>query len=90
MAAWTRRREVTRSASPAQPAGQIPTALDEPVDHCRQRAGSGGLGLAQPLADHVGHAVAAHRHAVERVGDLHRALLVGDDDQLAATRAAPP
>ena len=41
------------------------------------------LALAHPLADHVGHAVAAHAHAVQRVGDLHGALLVGDDDELA-------
>ena len=31
---------------------------------------SGGLGLAHPLADHRGDAVAAHRHAVERVPRL--------------------
>lgn len=35
-----------------------------------------------PLGDHLGDAVAAHADAVESVGDLHRRLLVGDDDQL--------
>ena len=39
--------------------------------------------VADPLGDHRGDTVAAHRHAVERVGDLHGALLVGDDDELA-------
>lgn len=41
-----------------------------------------GSGLTQPLADDLRHTVALHGHAVERVGDLHRALLVRDDDQL--------
>ena len=36
------------------------------------------------LADDGGDAVLAHRDAVEGVGDLHRALLVRDDDELAA------
>ncbi len=35
-----------------------------------------------PLRDHRRDAVVAHGDAVERVGDLHRRLLVGDDDQL--------
>ena len=39
--------------------------------------------VAEALGDDGGDAVAAHRDAVERVGDLHRALLVRDDDQLA-------
>src|SRR5690606_7389618 len=39
-------------------------------------------GLVQPLADDGGHTVAAHRHAVQGVGDLQRPLLVRDDDQL--------
>src|SRR5947207_2959190 len=38
---------------------------------------------AEALADHRGDAVAAHAHAVQRIGDLHRRLLVRDDDQLA-------
>src|SRR4051812_25607236 len=42
----------------------------------------GGLRLAHPLADDLGDAVTAHRDAIERVGDLHGALLVRDDDQL--------
>ncbi len=37
---------------------------------------------AHALRDHRGDAVVAHRDAVQRVGDLHRRLLVGDDDQL--------
>src|SRR5690606_11532537 len=38
--------------------------------------------VVHALADHGRHAVAAHRHAVQRVGDLHGALLVRDDDEL--------
>src|SRR4051794_14807444 len=38
----------------------------------------------QPPRDDLRDAVAAHRHAVQRVGGLHRALLVGDDDELRA------
>src|SRR2546430_4842521 len=42
-----------------------------------------GRGLArQPLRDDLRNAVAAHRHAVERVSRLHRLLLVRDDDEL--------
>jgi isopentenyl-diphosphate delta-isomerase len=37
---------------------------------------------AHALRDHRGDAVVAHGDAVQRVGDLHRRLLVGDDDQL--------
>src|SRR5690625_6549781 len=36
----------------------------------------------QTLGDHSGDAVTAHSHPVERIGDLHGALLVGDHDQL--------
>ena len=36
--------------------------------------------------DHLRDAVAGHRDAVQRVGGLHRALLVGDDDELRAVR----
>src|SRR5690625_4568689 len=36
----------------------------------------------QALGDHRGDAVTAHGHPVERIGNLHGALLVGDDDQL--------
>src|SRR5688572_16823665 len=46
------------------------------------RSWPSGAFLAQSLADHGRDAVAAHGHAVERVADLHRALLVGDHEQL--------
>src|SRR5512132_1716300 len=52
------------------------------------RSGSGGfsdrlvLTVAQPLANDGGDSVITHRGAVERVRDLHRPLLVGDDDEL--------
>ena len=55
------------------------------------RAGGAGVGRGhsgrlsasrRPLADHGRDAVAAHRDAVERVADLHGALLVGDHEQL--------
>src|SRR5690606_34609050 len=38
--------------------------------------------VAHPLADHGGDAVLAHGDAVQGVGDLHGALLMGDDQQL--------
>ena len=38
--------------------------------------------------DHARDPVAAHAHAVERVGGVHRALLVRDDDELGAVRVA--
>src|SRR5688500_3631039 len=34
------------------------------------------------LAQHSRRAAGLHRHAVEAVGGLHRALLVADDDEL--------
>src|SRR5438046_9763186 len=43
---------------------------------------SGGLAGGYLLADYGGDAVAAHGDAVEAVGGLHRAALVGDDDEL--------
>src|SRR5690348_3194626 len=44
--------------------------------------GLGGLAGGYLLADYGGDAVAAHGDAVEGVGGLHRAALVGDDDEL--------
>src|SRR6266568_6251314 len=44
--------------------------------------GLGGLAGGYLLADYGGDAVAAHGDAVEAVGGLHRAALVGDDDEL--------
>src|SRR5437660_8685076 len=45
----------------------------------------GGFLLSgQPTRDDLRHAVVAHRDAVQRVGGVHRALLVGDDDELTA------
>src|SRR5690349_16797338 len=44
---------------------------------------SAGDALGDALADHGRHAVLSHRHAVEGVRDLHRALLMGDHDELA-------
>src|SRR5262245_55827379 len=45
--------------------------------------------LAGELAgDDPRHAVTAHAHAVERVGGVHRPLLVGDDDELGAVGVA--
>lgn len=36
----------------------------------------------QPLGDHLRDAVPAHRDPVQRIGLLHRALLVGDHQEL--------
>src|SRR5690606_42151777 len=63
------------------------------VSHVRAPATRGALAhrtftpslgrlLAHPLGDDGRHTVPAHRDAVERVGDLHRALLVRHDDEL--------
>src|SRR4051812_18712610 len=51
----------------------------------------GGLldGLGKPPRDDLRDAVAGHRDAVERVGGLHRALLVRDDDELGAVAERP-
>src|SRR3954453_18780702 len=49
----------------------------------RYMAGSRSGRFAEALADDRRDAVSAHGHAVERVADLHRALLVGDHEQLA-------
>ena len=51
---------------------------------CRPRTvvRSGAGGALQPLRDHRGDTVAAHGDAVQRVADLHGALLVRDDEQL--------
>ena len=48
------------------------------------RDGFGRLDRAalHTLPDDGGDAVLSHRHPVQRVGDLHRALLVRDDDEL--------
>src|SRR6201989_2367639 len=48
----------------------------------RTLRGSGGLGGGYVLADDGGYAVAALGDAVEGVGGLHRAALMGDDDEL--------
>ncbi|MBG9885587.1 hypothetical protein ABE10_03080, partial [Bacillus toyonensis] len=49
---------------------------------------SGPLRCGVPIADALSHdggdPVLTHRDPVERVGDLHRPLLVGDDQQLRA------
>ena len=56
------------------------------------RRGAGGV-LGRPRGGSrreidLRDAVAGHRHAVEAVGGLHRALLVGDDDELRAVGEA--
>ena len=57
-----------------------------PARPLRPSDGSGRQRLrhvGHPLRHDRGDPVTAHRHAVERVGDLHRLLLVRDDDELA-------
>lgn len=48
------------------------------------RSDRGGRPVSDALTDDGGDAVLTHRHAVEGIGDLHRALLVRDDQQLRA------
>src|SRR5436305_1854064 len=70
--------EVASSASPRR-RERLPMAIPS----------LGGLALAwQPTRDHLRDAVVAHRDPVERVGGVHRALLVRDDDELRALRIA--
>ena len=47
-----------------------------------QDRGWSGRAIPDPLADDGGDAVLPHRDAVEGIRDLHRALLVRDDDEL--------
>src|SRR3954447_8005358 len=62
------------------------------------RGGSGGFGflgrvlerlLLEPAGDDLGDAAVAHADAVEHVGRVHGALLVGDDHELRAVGEAP-
>ena len=48
-----------------------------------------GLRLVEAEADHPADRVVADRHAVERVGGLDRAAVVGDDDELGLVGEAP-
>src|SRR6478752_9662703 len=73
---WGGRRSVP--VAHTRPGTACPEAVGSPV---RVRVGYAAPS-AQPLADHLGDAVALHGDAVERVGHLHRAFLMGDDDQL--------
>ena len=63
---------------PARPEARSPRPQARPD----RLAWSGALALAEPLADHGRDAVTAHADPVQRVGDLHGALLVGDDQEL--------
>jgi hypothetical protein len=40
------------------------------------------LYFSNALRDYFGNSIASHRHAIERISNLHRSLLVSDDDQL--------
>jgi hypothetical protein len=41
-----------------------------------------GFGFAKTLRDNFSNAISAHRDSIERIGNLHGALLVGNDDEL--------
>ncbi len=56
---------------------------DDPEDDVEGgHAVSTSLGRVHSLADDLGRGARHHGHAIEGVGGLHRALLVGDDQQL--------
>ena len=78
----THREAPADRATPALRRGSQRWSGPPPRAVARARSPDPGADLTQPLADHRGDAVAAHGHAVERVADLHRALLVGDDQEL--------
>src|SRR6516162_10390027 len=87
-ASATRTRTMIRYAVTA-PVWQMNTPAEGPhrphrpaCGAARRRCRSGPLPLPQPLAHHRGHPVALHGGPVEGVPDLHRPLLVRDDDQL--------
>src|SRR6266513_4433477 len=69
-----RRAETASSASPRR-RERLPMAAPS----------LGGFAFARkPAGDDLRDAVVAHRDAVERVGGVHSALLVRDDDELRA------
>ncbi len=65
------------------------TIAARPLRRPRRLLDLGAAALGRQAArEHLGDAVAAHRDAVEPVGGLHRALLVGDHDELRAIGVA--
>ena len=85
--AQSRRREAMPAHRPAHPGwatrSDVPAGpLQRPGTSTVQRRAVRRSRLPQPLADHRGHAVAAHADPVQGVRHLHGPLLVGDDDQL--------
>src|SRR5690606_1829025 len=58
--------------------------VNPPRAHPRGASGCRGGAVSDALTDDGGDAVLPHRHAVQGVGDLHRALLVRDHQQLRA------
>src|SRR5438094_3994853 len=79
---WTVGNEPIEPRLPsAQPIRSLPAARGA---HLVRGLGELDAVLGQALGDHLGRAVVAHRDAVEHVRHLHRALLVGDHQDLRA------
>ena len=91
-AAVRERRRAAAGTSRSRVLRLRPAASSSPRSSAQLRRHADGFGarvVAQALRDDLGDAVAAHRHAVEDVGGLHRPLLVRDDDELRAVGEAP-
>ena len=79
-----------RATTPVEPTTAAPSchgarAARRPTRPRRARhAARSSSARREPARDDLRDAVAGHRDAVEAVGGLHRALLVGDDDELRA------
>ena len=85
----------TSSTALRRPAGlaspRSPQRSPPPRWRCRRGVGLFRLGrdfARQAPGDDLGDAVAAHADPVEDVGGVHRAFLVGDDDELGAVGEA--
>ena len=63
--------------------------ISQPTPRSRPRSRRQRLRLVEPQADDPRHRVVADGHAVQRVGGLDRAAVVGDDDELRLVRQAP-
>ena len=77
------------SASPSSSAHVRDMAANAIHAVARSGRGRGALLARQAARDDLRDPVAAHRHAVEHVGGLHRPLLVGDHDELGPVGVAP-
>ena len=86
-----RRHRLRRATDPRQDrvSAQAATAVTGSATQVASGHQSSSDPGSQPLPDHLRDAVLPHRDAVEGVRDLHRALLVRDDDELRRVAERP-